>query len=107
MSRQPPWERPEVRQAYNEADREEIGEFLKIHNLGHLSVRSHGQHLVIYLRTETERVPRFRFTRIGDDEYQLGIADHRNIWGMTPFTGTIAELFHVVTEQFSWLLTDE
>lgn len=107
MRRRPIWERPEVRQAYNEADREEIGELLKTHDLPHLGVRSHGQHLVIYLKTETERVPRFRFTRIGDDEYQLGIADHRHVWGMTPFTGTIAELFAVVTMQFGWLLTDE
>lgn len=106
MSGRPHWERPEVRRAYNKVDREEIGELLKEHELFHLGVQSRGNHLVLYHEEEGEKVSRFRFTRVGDDEYQLGIANHRGVWEMTPFSGTIAELFAMVTEQFNWLLTD-
>lgn len=106
MSRKPHWERPEVRQAYNAADREEIGELLQAHGLTHLGVLSRGNHLVICQEDMGEKIPRLRFTRIGEHTYHLGIADHRGRWESTPFTGTIAELFTMVTEKFNWLLTD-
>jgi len=104
MPRKAHWEDPSVRRIYNEADRDEIRKLLESHQLKHLDVSFRGNHLVISLKEDRE--PRVRFTRIDEEEYQLGIARHTGAWDMTPYTGTIPELFNIVTGQFGWLLTD-
>lgn len=106
MPRKPHWEDPDIRRIHNEIDRDEIRKLLERHNLKHLDVSFRGNHLVIHLK-EDKTVPRTRFTRIGEEEYQLGVARHTGAWDMTPFTGTIPELFNVVTGQFGWLFTDD
>lgn len=106
MSRGASWERPEVRKIFNQVDREEIAKMLAANDLNHLKVLSRGNHLVIYSEDSGEKVSRVRFTRVGNDEYQLGIADHTGRWDTPPLFGTLAELFDMTLEQFGWLLTD-
>jgi len=95
-----------VRKAYNAVACETIAAWLKDQKMEHLGVLSRGNHLVIYSEEMGEKVSRVRFTRIGDDTYELGIADHLGRWEPTPFTGTLPELFALLTTQFSWLLSD-
>lgn len=104
MPRQPHWQDPSIRRIHNEIGRDEIRKLLASHHYNHLDVSFRGNHLVIHLKEE--KVPRVRFTRIGEGAYQLGIARHTGAWDMTPFTGTISELFQMVVGQFGWLLTD-
>jgi hypothetical protein len=106
LAQKPTWDRPEVRQGYNEAAREEIQQLLATHELNHLSVLSRGRHVVIYSAEVDEKVYRLRFARIGHGRYELNIANHRGVWEPTPFTGTISELFDIVATQFPWVLAD-
>jgi len=106
VAQQPTWDRPEVRRASNEAAREEIGELLQAQELTHLGVLTRGRHVVIYSEEMDEKVPRVRFARIGHEKYELDIANHRGAWEPTPFAGTLAELFAIVSQQFGWILTD-
>ncbi|MEW6048297.1 MAG: hypothetical protein AB1609_17780 [Bacillota bacterium] len=106
MPEKPPWDRPEVRRAFNEAAREEIQQLLTARGLTHLGVLSRGRYLVIYSGERGEKVPRVRFSRIDPGRYALDMANHRGAWEPTPFTGTLAELFSLVTGQFGWVLAD-
>lgn len=106
MPQTPHWERPEVRRIQNESAREEIRAFLAQHELAHLDVRFRGSQLVIYQTDEGEQIPRIRFSRIGNRVYQLDVARHTGHWEMTPYNGSLADLIAVVTQQFSWLLTE-
>lgn len=107
MPRQPLWDRPELRQVANRFAKEEIGRLLGEHGLDHLHVRSHGRHLVVCSEEpDGERTPHIRFTRIGYDLYELGVAHPQGRWAPTPFTGTIEELFTQARNELGWLLAD-
>lgn len=106
MPRRPAWDRPQWRQMANSVDQDQIAALLEGEGLQHLHVLSRGTHLVIYSHDDGEKVPRTRFTRIGDRMYQLGMADHRGRWEMTPYSGTIPELFALLIDQFSFVLAN-
>jgi len=90
----------------NESDCAESSELLEQQGRTHLRVQGRGDHLVIYSEDEGEKVSRARLTRLSPTQYQLGVADHRGRWEPTPFTGTIPELFQLLSEQFGWVLAD-
>ena len=106
MPQKPVWDRPEVRRALNEAAREEIQQLLTARGLTHLGVLSRGRYLVLYSEEEDEKVARLRFGRIEQGRYALDMTNHRGGWEPTPFTGSLAELFRLVTEQFPWVLAE-
>lgn len=106
MPQKPLWDRPEVRRAFNEAAREELHQLLATRGFTHLGVLSRGRYLVIYSEEGGEKMPRLRFGRIDQSRYALDVANHRGVWEPTPFTGTLAELFRLVTEQFGWVLAN-
>ncbi len=110
MARKPIWQDPDIRRNHNETAREEIGALLQARNLVHLDVYSRGDHVVIHSFDQGEKISRIRFTRIGmdrdGDRYELGIASHTGGWQPTPCTGSIPELFGVVSDQFPWVLED-
>ncbi|WP_324670183.1 hypothetical protein [Geochorda subterranea] len=95
-----------MRRVLNEAAREEIQQLLTALGFTHLGVLSRGRYLVIYAEEGGEKMPRLRFGRIDQGRYALDMANHRGGWEPTPFTGTLAELFSLVTEQFGWVLLE-
>lgn len=106
MPKTPLWDSPQFRRIDNEFDTAEIAALLEKYQLRHLKVSGRGRHLVVYDEYQGEKMPRVRFTRIGQDRYQLGIANHRGKWEPTPFTGSISELFDTLIRELSWLLTE-
>lgn len=105
MPKQPAWNTPQRRQLANDIDKSDLSELLEAKGLHHLHVLSRGNHLVIYSEENGDKVPRARFSRIDRNMYQLGMADHRGKWDATPFTGTLSELFDMLTDQFGFVLT--
>lgn len=94
----------EMRRLANQRDCARIEGILKEQNLTHLKAQGRGDHLVIYSLDQGEKVSRVRLSRLAASRYQLGFADHRGRWESTPFTGTIDELLHLLTDQFPWVL---
>ncbi len=95
-----------MRRIMNQHGCAQIEDLLKEQNLTHLKAQGRGDHLVIYSEEDGEKDSRARLSRLSSDLYQLGLADHNGRWESTPFTGTIPELIQMLTEQFSWVLTD-
>ncbi len=93
-----------MRRVLHETAREELHQLLTAQGLTHLDVLSRGRYLVIYSEEGGEKMARLRFGRIDPGRYALDMATHRGVWEPTPFTGTLAELFRLVTEQFGWVL---
>lgn len=110
MAKKPYWQDPGIRRIHNEAAITTLRQLLESNELVHLDVLSRGDHIVLYSEDRGEKVSRIRLTRIDvlkdGDRYDLGIADHMGRWESTPFTGTLDELFKMITEQFGWLLDD-
>lgn len=106
MPSRPAWDQPQWRQVANATDRDKIRTLLEARGLRHLNVLSRGSHLVLYSEEDGQKVSRARFSRIGERMYQLGLADHRGRWEMTPFTGTISELFALLVDQFGFILSE-
>lgn len=106
MADKPAWNTPQLRKIANDIDQSTLSSLLGDKGLDHLHVLYRGDHLVIYSEENGDRVPRARFTRIDPNSYQLGMADHRGKWDSTPFTGTLLELFTLLTDQFGFVLTD-
>jgi hypothetical protein len=97
---------PGLRKITNEYQCAEVRQLLKNKGLHHLNVLARGSHTVIYSEDDGEKINRARFTHIDRDSYQLGIADHRGKWNITPFEGTLPELVEMLTEQFFFILTE-
>lgn len=97
---------PERRLIANSVDKTQVAELLEANELRYLQVLSRGNHLVIYSEQDGEKHPRVRFTRIAPKTFQLGIANHRGTWEPTPYTGTIPELFALLTNEFSFVLVN-
>ena len=95
-----------MRRVLNETAREELHQLLTARGLTHLGVLSRGRYLVIYSEEGGEKMPRLRFGRIEQGRYALDMTNHRGGWEPTPFTGSLAELFRLVTEQFPWVLAE-
>ena len=90
-----------------ELARDTVAQFLADHQLHHLKVTSRGQHVVVYSEEAAEeKVSRIRFTLLRNDQYQLGIADHRGKWEQTPYEGSLTTLLTQVSTDFPWALTD-
>jgi len=96
----------QMRRLMNQQACARIEDLLKEQNLTHLKAQGRGDHLVIYSEEEGDKISRARLSRLSSDLYQLGFADHNGRWESTPFTGTIPELFQMLTTQFSWVLAD-
>jgi hypothetical protein len=97
---------PQDRQTANKFASAEIDRLLNEKGFFHLHVLGRGDHLVIYSQDEGEKTNRARITRLSTNNFCLGFADHRGRWETTPFTGSIAELVTMLTEQFSYVLTE-
>lgn len=94
------------RQTRNQRDSAEVAQALSQHGLAHLKVVGRGVHLVVYSEEDGAKINRVRFTRIAEETYQLGFANHRGAWEMTPFEGSIAELLTLVLDQFTFTLIE-
>ncbi|AXF56949.1 sirohydrochlorin chelatase [Salicibibacter kimchii] len=73
-----------------------------LHECGftHLNVRTHGSHLIIYSEEDGVKVNRARVTRFNTQMYELYISNHRGEWETTHFSGSMAEMLPIITEQF-------
>jgi len=97
---------PGVRKITNDCRCAEVSQLLKDKGLHHLNVLARGDHTVIYSEDDGEKINRARLTYIGHDSFQLGIANHRGKWEITPFQGTLPELVEMLTGQFSFILSE-
>lgn len=88
------------------AAKERLKENLHEQGFTHLNVRTHGAHLVIYSEEDEDKINRARLTRINAQTYELSMSSHRGKWETTPFTGSMAEILTLLTEQFPFTLTE-
>lgn len=98
------WDDPRDRHITNKYDGAEIADALTAQGLHHLKVVGRGSHLVVYSEEDGYKVNRVRFTPISAERYQLGFANHRGTWQVTPFEGFLSELITMVLEQFRFTL---
>ncbi len=82
MPKTPLWDSPQFRRIDNEFDTAEIAALLEKHQLRHLKVSGRGRHLVVYDEYQGEKMPRVRFTRIGQERDQLA-------WPTTAASGSL------------------
>ena len=75
---------------------------LKAEGYNYLKTAARGAHIVIYTEENGEKINRSRLTKLKDDKFMLGMADHRGKWEPTPYEGSIAELISMLIEQFPW-----
>jgi hypothetical protein len=86
---------------------EKLEDTLQEQGLGHLHVRKHGTHLVIYSMEEGERTNRARFSLEKKGRlFQLGVANSSGRWEETPYTGTARELLALLVDQFPFVLDE-
>jgi len=64
-----------------------------------LSVRVHGDHLILARREPTpgdDHVENIRLTRLRSSSFGLGVRRHNGRWERTPFSGSIKEMVQVM-----------
>lgn len=84
----------------------EISDKLKTKGFDYLKVNVRGSNIIIYSEYDGVKENRCRFSKIAQNIYILGMADHNGKWETTPFEGTIDELLELVETQFEWILSD-
>jgi len=94
------------RKMANGSASEKILQLLKEQGIDHLYIQARGDNLILYSLEDEEKNNRVRFTRLSVNKYQLSMADHRDRWEKTPYTGTIPELVEMLIEQFSFVLAE-
>ncbi|MFC5404336.1 hypothetical protein [Cohnella soli] len=72
---------------------------LRMFDLDHLKVRMQERTLVIYSEESGKQSPRAIFTLFPGNQFLLFVANHRGKWQPTPFIGTAAEVWKVLTSK--------
>ena len=99
---QPPYSKYQVLGALDTVER-----FLRARGLHHLKVTSRGRHVVVYSEEpDGEKVPRFRFCTLGQDQFRLDVTTHPSRWESTPYEGPLPQLCDTVLNDLSWLLAE-
>ena len=62
-----------------------------------MSVRVHGEHLIIGRLEQGRLDSRVRLTRLAPHRYGLSVKRHTGRWQRTPFSGTLAEMMNAIT----------
>jgi hypothetical protein len=69
-----------------------------------LSVRVHGNHLIVGRNAGDEPDDRVRLTRISAQSFGLSVKRHTGRWEKTPFSGTMPEMVKTIRELMQHLI---